>query len=122
VRLFVPLSDFEEDEMPGTVDEVKNLIRERNFDGLIQKLRESGLEEQVSSWVAKGQNMPVVGEQIKKALGNEKVVEIASKRGITSEQASDDLARTVPEVVDQVTPDGEVPAQEQVEERLERIP
>jgi uncharacterized protein YidB (DUF937 family) len=108
--------------MPGTVDEVKNLIRERNFDGLMQKLRASGLEEQVSSWVAKGQNMPVVGAQIKKALGNEKVAEIASKLGITPDQAADDLAQTVPEVVDEVTPDGEVPTPEQVEERLDRIP
>jgi uncharacterized protein YidB (DUF937 family) len=108
--------------MPGTVDEVKNLIRERNLDGLMQKLRESGMEKQVSSWVAKGQNMPVVGEQIKKALGNEKVAEIALKLGITNEQAADDLAQAVPEVVDEVTPDGEVPTQEQVEERLDRIP
>jgi uncharacterized protein YidB (DUF937 family) len=108
--------------MPGTVDEVKNLIRERNLDGLMQKLRESGMEEHVSSWVAKGQNLPVVGEQIKKALGNEKVAEIARKLGVTNEQAADDLAHAVPDVVDKVTPDGEVPTQEQVEERLDRIP
>lgn len=107
--------------MPGTIDEVKNLIRERNLDGLMQKLRESGLEEQVSSWVAKGQNLPVVGEQIKKALGNEKVAQIATKLGITTEQAADDLARVVPEVVDEVTPDGELPTPEQVEERLNRL-
>jgi uncharacterized protein YidB (DUF937 family) len=108
--------------MAGTIDEVKNLIRERNLDGLMQKLRESGLEEQASSWVAKGQNLPVVGDQIKKALGNDKVAEIASKLGITTAQAADDLARTMPEVVDEVTPDGELPTQEQVEERLKRIP
>ena len=108
--------------MPGTVDEVKNLIRETNLDGLMQKLRESGLEKQASSWVAKGQNMPVVGEQIKKALGNEKVAEIASKLGITTDQAADDLAQTMPQVVDDVTPDGDLPAPEQVEERLDRIP
>jgi uncharacterized protein YidB (DUF937 family) len=118
----VPRQRPEEDEMPSTVDEVKKLIRERDFDGMLQKLRESGLEEQVSSWIAKGQNMPVVGEQIKKALGNEKVAEIAGKLGITTEQAADDLAQTVPDVVDEVTPDGEVPTPEQVEERLERIP
>jgi uncharacterized protein YidB (DUF937 family) len=108
--------------MPGTVDEVKNLIREKNLDGLMQKLRESGLEKQASSWVAKGQNIPVVGEQIKKALGNDKVAEIAAKLGITTDQAADDLAQTMPEVVDEVTPDGEVPPRDQVEERLDRVP
>jgi uncharacterized protein YidB (DUF937 family) len=122
VRLRSSASDPRRDEVPSTVDEVKNLIRERDFDGMLQKLRESGLEEQVSSWIAKGQNMPVVGAQIKKALGNEKVAEIASKLGLTTEQAADDLAQSVPEVVDEVTPDGELPTPEQVEERLERIP
>lgn len=108
--------------MAGTLDEVKDLIRERNLDGLMQKLRASGMEEQVSSWVAKGQNMPIVGEQIKKALGNEKVAEIARKLGVTNDQAADDLAQALPDVVDKVTPDGEVPTQEQVDERLDRIP
>jgi uncharacterized protein YidB (DUF937 family) len=65
--------------------------------------------------------MPIVGEQIKKALGHEKVAEIASKLGITTEHAADDLAKAMPEVVDEVTPDGELPTQEQVEERLDRI-
>lgn len=108
--------------MAGTLDEVKDLIRERNLDGLMQKLRASGMEEQVSSWVAKGQNIPVLGEQIKKALGNEKVAEIARKLGVTNDQAADDLAQALPDVVDKVTPDGEVPTQEQVDERLDRIP
>jgi uncharacterized protein YidB (DUF937 family) len=115
-------SAIEEDEMPGTVDEVKNLIHETDLDGLMQKLRESGLEKQASSWVAKGENIPVVGDQIEKALGNEKVAEIAGKLGITTEQAADDLAQTVPKVVDEVTPDGEVPTKAQVDERLDRIP
>jgi uncharacterized protein YidB (DUF937 family) len=108
--------------MAGTLDEVKDLIRERNLEGLMQKSRASGMEEQVSSWVAKGQNIPVVGEQIKKALGNEKVAEIARKLGVTNDQAADDLAQALPDVVDKVTPDGEVPTQEQVDERLDRIP
>jgi uncharacterized protein YidB (DUF937 family) len=106
----------------GAVDEVKNLIRERNLEGLTQKLRESGLEKQVSSWIAKGQNLPVVGEQITRALGNDTVAGIARKLGISTEQAADEIARELPAVVDEVTPEGELPAQEQVEERLERIP
>jgi uncharacterized protein YidB (DUF937 family) len=106
----------------GTVDEVKNLIRERDLEGLTQKLRESGLDEQVSSWIAKGQNLPVVGDQITKALGNDTVAGIARKLGITTEQAADEIAGTLPGVVDEVTPDGELPAQNQVEQRLARIP
>jgi uncharacterized protein YidB (DUF937 family) len=108
--------------MPSTVDEVKELIRERDLDGLLQKLRESGLDQQVSSWIDKGQNIPVVGEQITRALGNDKVSEIAGKLGITTDKAADEIAEKMPEVVDEVTPDGEIPSQPEVEQRLARIP
>ena len=92
------------------VDEVRRLIGERDLSGITQKLRQSGLEEQVSSWIAKGTNLPVVGAQIEKALGNDVVAGIAAKLGITTTQAADELAQAVPEVVDEMTPDGELPS------------
>ena len=92
------------------VDEVRRLIGERDLSGITQKLRQSGLEEQVSSWISKGTNLPVVGPQIEKALGNDVVAGIAAKLGITTTQAADELAQAVPEVVDEMTPDGELPS------------
>lgn len=92
----------------SAIDEVKQLIRERDLSGVTQKFRESGLDEQVSSWISKGENLPVVGEQIKKALGNDVVAGIAAKLGITTSQAADELAQAVPEVVDDMTPEGEL--------------
>ena len=91
------------------VDEVKRLIGERDLSRITQKLRESGLDEQVSSWISKGTNLPVVGAQIEKALGNDTVAGIAAKLGITTSRAADELAQAVPEVVDEMTPDGELP-------------
>jgi uncharacterized protein YidB (DUF937 family) len=90
--------------------EVKKLIEERDLSSIAQKFRESGLNEQVSSWISKGQNLPVVGPQIERALGSETVARIAGKLGITQEQAADEIAAAVPEVVDEMTPDGELPA------------
>jgi uncharacterized protein YidB (DUF937 family) len=91
--------------------EVKKLIEERDLSSIARKLRENGLDEQVSSWISKGQNLPVVGEQIERALGNDVVAGIASKLGISQEQAADEVAEAMPEVVDEMTPDGQIPAQ-----------
>jgi uncharacterized protein YidB (DUF937 family) len=91
--------------------EVKKLIEERDLSNITQKFRESGLDEQVSSWISKGQNLPVVGEQIERALGHDTVAGIASKLGITPDQAADEMAEAMPEVVDEMTPDGQLPAQ-----------
>jgi len=93
----------------SAVDEVKQLIRERDLSGITQKFRESGLDKQVSSWISKGENLPVVGDQIKKALGSDVVAGIAAKLGITTSEAADELADAVPGVVDEMTPDGELP-------------
>ncbi len=95
--------------MSGTT-EVRKLIEERDLSSIAQKLRESGLDEQVSSWISQGQNLPVVGEQIQRALGNDVVAGIASKLGISQEQAADEVAGAMPEVVDEMTPEGRLPA------------
>jgi uncharacterized protein YidB (DUF937 family) len=89
--------------------EVRKLIEQRDLSSIAQKFRESGLDEQVSSWISKGQNLPVVGEQIERALGHDAVANIANKLGITPAQAKDDIAEAVPEVVDEMTPDGQLP-------------
>jgi uncharacterized protein YidB (DUF937 family) len=91
--------------------EVKKLIEERDLSSFTQKFRETGLDEQVSSWISKGQNLPVVGDQIEKALGNDTVAGIAAKLGISQDQAADELAQAVPEVVDDMTPAGQLPRQ-----------
>lgn len=93
----------------AVIDEVKQLLRERDISGIAQKFRESGLDEQVSSWISKGENLPVVGHQIERALGNDVVAGIAAKLGISQTQAADELAQSVPQVVDEMTPEGQLP-------------
>jgi uncharacterized protein YidB (DUF937 family) len=90
--------------------EVKQLIQERDLSSVTQRLRESGLDEQVSSWISKGQNLPVVGDQIERALGSDLVADLASRLGVSREQAKDELAESVPQAVDEMTPEGKLPA------------
>jgi uncharacterized protein YidB (DUF937 family) len=87
-------------------DEVKGLIEGGKLSGLVQKFKEGGLDEQVSSWISKGENLPIAGDQIKKVLGNEVVAGIAAKLGIAPQEAADKLAQEVPKAVDEQTPDG----------------
>ena len=94
----------------SAVDEVKKLIEERDLSSFAQKFEESGMDEQVESWISTGQNLPVVGDQITKALGNDTVRDVATKLGITEDQAADELAQAVPEVVNEMTPEGRLPS------------
>ena len=77
--------------------------------GLVQMLGKSGLSEQVASWVGTGANQPVSPDQMGQALGSGPLAELASKFGIDPAQLSGGLAQYLPEVVNQMTPEGRLP-------------
>ncbi len=77
--------------------------------GLVQTLGKSGLADQVASWVGTGANQAVSPEQIGQALGSGPLADLAGKFGIDPAQLSGGLAKYLPEVVNQMTPDGKLP-------------
>ena len=77
--------------------------------GLVQSFQQGGLGNIVNSWVSTGQNLPISGEQIQAVLGGGKLQEIAAQLGVSTEQASGGLADLLPQVVDKLTPNGQVP-------------
>ena len=76
--------------------------------GLVQAFRNNGLGEVAASWVGKGENMPISGDQLQSVLGSDMVSGLASKFGMSSEQLSGQLSQMLPQVVDKLTPNGEV--------------
>jgi uncharacterized protein YidB (DUF937 family) len=62
--------------------------------------------------VGKGENMPVSAEQIGQVLGGGQLAAMAEKFGVSPEVLSGQLAQHLPGMVDKLTPDGAVPADE----------
>ena len=95
----------------GLLDVVMQLIQNQpgGLAGLVQSLQQGGLAEVVSSWVSTGQNMPVSAQQVASALGGDQLQNIAAQLGVSPEQASGSLADLLPQVVDQLTPNGQLP-------------
>ncbi|MGB4062596.1 MAG: YidB family protein [Azonexus sp.] len=77
--------------------------------GLVQSFQQGGLGNIVNSWVSTGQNLPISAEQIKAVLGGGQLQDIASQLGVSTEQASGGLADLLPQLVDKLTPNGQVP-------------
>ena len=80
------------------------------LEGLIKSFHKGGMAEIINSWVSTGHNLPISAEQIKNVLGSDQVKSIASKLGINSEQASAQIAQYLPQIVDKLTPGGNIPA------------
>ncbi len=77
--------------------------------GLAEQFAAKGLSHIVSSWIGTGQNLPISSEQLQSVLGSEQVQAIAAKAGISPEAANAGLAQILPQLVDRLTPDGQVP-------------
>ncbi len=77
--------------------------------GLVRSFQQGGLGEIVNSWVSTGANLPISPEQIQRVLGNSSLQGLAAQLGVSPEQASGSLADLLPQVVDQLTPNGQVP-------------
>ena len=77
--------------------------------GLVARFGEAGLGDQASSWVSTGQNLPVSAEQIGQVFGNSALGDMAAQLGMPSEQVAGHLANLLPQVVDGLTPGGQLP-------------
>lgn len=80
--------------------------------GLVQSFETAGLGDVARSWVSTGENLPISAAQIESVVGNERIGQFASQLGIDPAQAAEKLAEYLPQVVDQLTPDGNVPTGE----------
>lgn len=78
--------------------------------GLLQKFQASGLAQQAQSWVGTGANLPLSGEQLHQVLGGSTIAALASQLGVSPQQAGSSLAQLLPEVINHLTPGGQVPA------------
>jgi uncharacterized protein YidB (DUF937 family) len=77
--------------------------------GLLQQLQAAGLGRQADSWVGTGANEAISPEELRGALGPDAVHELAARAGVSDEEASGGLAALLPELVDQLTPEGRLP-------------
>jgi len=92
-----------------TVMQLVNNPQNGGLEGLIQSFQQGGLGEIVNSWVSTGQNLPISAEQIQSVLGDSSLSGLAAQLGVSPEQASGSLADMLPQLIDQLTPNGQMP-------------
>jgi uncharacterized protein YidB (DUF937 family) len=79
------------------------------IDGLMEKLRGGGLGGHVDSWVSPGPNEPVDPQMLGQALGPETTARMSSQTGLDVGQLLPLLAAVLPQLINMLTPDGNVP-------------
>jgi uncharacterized protein YidB (DUF937 family) len=88
---------------------------------LLERMQRTGYGDQARSWVGTGQNAPIQPDALDQIFGQGGVEEIARRAGVTREQAAEGMSELLPEVVNHVTPDGEVPGLDQLTDSVEGL-
>jgi uncharacterized protein YidB (DUF937 family) len=78
---------------------------------LTNSFQSAGLGNILQSWIGTAQNLPISADQVRTVLGSGTVADLAKKAGIGEAETTSALASLLPQVIDKVTPGGNVPAQ-----------
>jgi uncharacterized protein YidB (DUF937 family) len=104
----------------GLMEMVAHLINNPEtggLNGLVKTFQEKGLSDVIASWVGTGQNQAIAGNQIQQVLDNNQIQHLAQKFGLSPETISSSLADMLPQVIDKLTPNGQLPENNQLVEQ-----
>jgi uncharacterized protein YidB (DUF937 family) len=78
--------------------------------GVQDMFRRAGMSHQVDSWIGTGDNLPVSADDIRRALGDSgRLGQLAQAAGMSEDEAANDLSDILPDLVNQLTPQGSIP-------------
>jgi uncharacterized protein YidB (DUF937 family) len=81
---------------------------------LLKQFQQAGRGEVAKSWVANGPNRSISSEDLANALGADQINTLMAHSGLSRDDLLGALSRYLPEAVNQMTPDGRLPTEQEV--------
>jgi len=85
---------------------------------LLDRFRASGHADKAQSWVSTGANHPIAPHELEETLGAERIQWLMEQTGLPKDQLLAGLSNELPKTIDQLTPDGQVPTDAELEREL----
>jgi len=76
--------------------------------GLLDRFKQQGYGQQAASWVSTGDNEPLSADAVNDVLGGNELSQLSQQLGVPTDQVAGGLAELLPQLVNQLTPAGEV--------------
>src|ERR1700730_15391991 len=80
---------------------------------LIKEFQQRGKEPAAQTWVSTGPNWAIAPNELADALGNDTLDELSKQTGMRREAVIAELSKNLPQLIDQLTPNGRVPTIEE---------
>ena len=85
---------------------------------LLKQFQQNGHGDTASSWVSPGPNKQIAPGDLANALGSDQIQSLMSQSGLSREDLLNGLSQHLPDVVNHLTPDGRLPTEDEVADRL----
>lgn len=83
--------------------------RNGGIGAVLERFRQKGFGKQADSWVSTGGNSELRAEEADEVVGGEEISRLAHQLGVPEREVAQGFAEIVPELVDKLSPDGQVP-------------
>jgi uncharacterized protein YidB (DUF937 family) len=83
--------------------------RNGGMGAVLDRFRQKGYEGQARSWVDRGDNQPLDEQAVEQVVGHEELRQMAQRLGVPEHEVAQAFAEIMPEMVDQLSPAGELP-------------
>ena len=80
---------------------------------LLKQFQQNGQGEVARSWIGSGPNKAIAPTDLATALGADRINALASLSGMSRDDLLNGLSQQLPDVVDQLTPDGRLPTEQE---------
>src|SRR3954453_3093084 len=85
---------------------------------LVKQFQQNGHGEIANSWVGTGPNKPNEPRDLASALGADQIDSLASQSGMSRDELLKGLSQYLPKAIDHLTPDGRLPNENEISNRL----
>ena len=85
---------------------------------LLKQFQQSGHGDTANSWVSPGPNKQIAPGDLANALGADQINSLMSQSGLSRDELLSGLSQHLPGVIDHLTPNGRLPTEDEVSERL----
>lgn len=106
------LSGVSAEHHAGLLEAVSGLLNNPQIgglSGLVTLFEQQGLGGVIGSWIGTGQNQAISAQQIQSVLGDGHLQAIAQSLGLSSPDVASHLAQLLPQLIDKMTPNGQLP-------------
>jgi uncharacterized protein YidB (DUF937 family) len=83
---------------------------------LVKQMQQNGYGRQAQSWVGHGENETIPPDDMAKALGADDIETLTQQTGMNRDELLSGLSQHLPNLVDQLTPEGRVPTEQEATE------